>query len=454
MLPDRSRRYRRIRATQALVTTIALMPTLALAQPIDSQQTTLKATDANERFAVAERAVNAGRIADAIAIYHQLERDPSVDVRCEARFRHSELLVAKSNYSGAAVLLRATLDEKPDWQRARLAFARALARIGREPSARRELRQAQVTPVTVELQPQVDAFADALLKVPPVGGALEVAFAPNSSIDRASAATLLSPEILPFSLTRSAPVFSGNGLRISSQLYGYLPVAPRILATIKLTLNNHLYPTASYDDHVGTLEAGAVAQWHRQRLRVTVGDTLRIYGANVNSQTGFVSANWLREIGARDQIELGGSLGDIHYENTKARDGKIYVASFTLEHAFAARAGGRFTIYAERETARTAGYASYLIGANALAWHEFGKSTVFATLAVQHLMADGALVLVPMPMVREDWLLRGGCGVALRKFKVFGFAPSIRATYTRNLSSIANQRYSNPEGEFALNHAF
>lgn len=438
--------------SQVLVATIALMPSITLAQQPERPQLAPKAADTNDRFAAAKLATNAGRIADAIAIYRQLERDPSVDVRCEARFQHSQLLIAKSNYSGAAVLLRATLDEKPDWQRARLAFARALARIGREPSARRELRQAQVTPVTAELQPQIDTFADTLLKVPPVGGTLEVAFAPNSNIDRASAATLLSPEVLPFSLTRSPPVFSGNGLRISSQLYGYLPITSRILATAKLTLNNHLYPTASYDDHVGTLEAGAVAQWHRERLHVTVGDTLRIYGSNVNSQTGFVSANWLREIGTRDQIELGGSAGDIHYENTKARDGKIYVASLTLEHAFAARAGGRFTIYGERETARTASYASYLVGANALAWHEFGKSTVFASLAVQHLTADGALA--PAPTVREDWLLRGGCGIALRKFKVLGFAPSIRASYTRNLSTISNQRYSNPEGEFALNHAF
>lgn len=229
--------------------------------------------------------------------------------------------MANSNFSGAAVLLRATLDEMPNWQRARLAFARALARMGREPSARRELRQAQVTPV------------------PPVGGTVEIAFAPNSNVDRASAATLLSPEIQPFSLTRSAPVFSGSGLRISSQLYGYLPVTSRILATVKLTLNNHLYPTASY-----------------------------------------------------------------------------------------------------------------LVGANALTWHEFGKSTVFATFAVQHLMADGTLA--PTKTVREDWLLRGGCGVALRKFTVFGFVPSIRASYTRNLSSIVSQPYSNPGGEFSLNHAF
>lgn len=439
-------------AVCALATTILLSPTTACGGQVARSTESSPGALADNRLKAAAEAAQSGDFREAVALYRKLEHDPDIDVRCEARYQHSQLLAARGNYSAAALLLRALLDEKPDWQRARMAFAHALAMIGREPSARRELRQSQVTPLPVDLQPQVETFSDALLKVRPIGGTIEVAFAPNSSIDRASSATLLSPEILPFSLTRSPPVFSGNGLRVSSQIYGNVPIASRILATAKVTLSDHIYQSSSYDDHVGTVEAGIVAQWHRERLRATIGDTVRLYGTNVNSQTIFLSANWLREIGTRDQIEIGGNLGDIRYEKNKARDGKIYVVSVAFEHAFAARSGGRLSVYAERETATAKGYASNVGGASGLVWHELGKSTVFASVALQHLVADGAIT--PQKTIREDWLIRGGAGVALRKYKIFGFAPSIRASYTRNLSNIVNQRHDNPEGEFALNRPF
>ncbi len=406
----------------------------------------------NDQLSAATRAIVRGDEAQAVSIYRTLEQDDNIDLRCEARVRHAQLMIAKSSFSRAAVLLRATLDERPDWQRARLMMAHVLARLGREPSARRELRQAQVTPMPTALVPQVDTFADDLLKVPPIAGTIEVAFAPNSNIDRASSATLLNPEVLPFSLTKSPPVPSGTGLRLSSFINAYLPVSSRILATARLTLHDHFYQAGRYNDHVGTAEIGGVAQWHRERLRATVGETLRVYGASLNSKTAFIAVNWLSDVGPRSQLELGVNLGDIHYENIKNRDGKIYALSLAYEYALSTRSGTRIAIVAQRETARIPGYESTLGGGNALVWQEVGKTTVFASLAVQRLAASGPIA--PSPVIRKDWLVRAGSGVAIRRKLIFGFAPTIRTSYTRNYSTIANQEYSNLEGEFALNKAF
>ena len=72
---------------------------------------------ATQLFDVAVNAHTANNIPLAEAIYRALEQDPSVDVRCEARFRHGQLLEHLKRYPEAATLFRAILTEQPKAQR-------------------------------------------------------------------------------------------------------------------------------------------------------------------------------------------------------------------------------------------------------------------------------------------------------------------------------------------------
>ena len=412
-------------------------------------QTRDAATGAFDR---AELAVAASRFDEAIAIYKMLARSQDVDVRSDARFRHGRLQFERRHYGDAALLLRAVLDEKPHWQLARVTLARTFARMGRQPSARRELRQAQADGLEPALQPFVDHFYEDLRAVRPFGGTIEVAFAPNSNINRPTGATIVNGAVAPFSLTNDPNGRSGNGLRISSIVYGYLPLTGSTQATARLTLNDNIYRSGRYNDHIWTGEIGTITQWHDQRLRVGFGQTLRVYGDRLSSTTTTLAVNWLTNLGATDQIEFEGDFGDVHYKANPIRSGRIYTASMIYEHAFTQRAGGRLALVAQRQTAGDPGYASALGGATATAWQEFGRTTVQATLGVQHLEADARLP--NFADRRSDWLIRSGISLTLRRFRILGFAPVVRATYDVNFSTVGRYDYKRLEGEFALNRAF
>jgi len=109
-------------------------------------------------FDLATKAQNANDTATAITLYRALEHDPDVDVRCEARFRHGQLLESQKLYADAAVLFRAVLDEKPDATRVRLELAKVLALSGRENAARRELRAAQAGGLPPDVARLVNQF--------------------------------------------------------------------------------------------------------------------------------------------------------------------------------------------------------------------------------------------------------------------------------------------------------
>lgn len=120
---------------------IGLLLALAPAQLARAAETVeYKGLSANQMFAVAEQSTTAGDIETATTIYAALAKDPDIEIRTEARFRHGNLLVAQRKLADAAVLFRTILDEKPDAQRVRLELAAVLLQLGEERQALRALR--------------------------------------------------------------------------------------------------------------------------------------------------------------------------------------------------------------------------------------------------------------------------------------------------------------------------
>ena len=134
---------------------------------------------AAELFDMAAKAADAGDMDSAETFYDALARDPDIDIRSEARYRHGLLLEGSKHYTAAAVLYRAILDERPDAGRVRLEFAKVLALMGNDAGARRALRQAQAKlqlPRDIEAWQGLQQALDKLTRAPqptpaPVGQA-------------------------------------------------------------------------------------------------------------------------------------------------------------------------------------------------------------------------------------------------------------------------------------------
>ncbi len=388
----------------------------------------------------------------AVVLYQALEANPDPEIRAEARFRHGQLLESQHRYKEAALLYRAILDEKPDAQRVRLELAKVYALMGDMPGARRALRQAQAGGLPPEVAQVVDQYAAALRSFKPVNMSLEITLAPSTNVNRATTAKTLDTIIAAFDLSDDARAKSGIGLRIGGQIFGRLPVKPKLQLTARISGQTNLYRTSQFDDAVTAGQIGVELQLGKVQLHPQVGRSYRWYGHNLYATTNSFSANATRQLGKRGQLEIQGGVGWADYRANDLQDGQIYDASVAYERAFTSRAGGSITLSGQRQVAADPGYSTALGGVSFVVWQELGKATVFTNVGISRLEADARIFFFPER--RKEWLYRVGIGATLRQVKVAGFSPVVRMNYERNKSTVGIYDYRSFGGDIGIARAF
>lgn len=444
------------RCWRAAVLACAGLPALAQAQPAapatPPAQQQVKGLSAVDLFSLAERLIADGAPEAAEPIFKALTADPDVEVRTEARFRLARLLAGSGRRREAATLYRAILDEKPGAARVRLDLAALLLAMGDDAGARRELRQAQAGGLPADVIRVVNQFQGALRAVQPLGGSFELALAPSSNINRATSATTVDTIIAPFDLSEDAQAQSGLGVRFGGQAYARLPVADGLRWTARLSGEGVVYGRRQFNDIALAGETGVEWIGGRSRLQPSLGLVRRWFGGRPFTTATTVNLNWLRRLGPRGQLDATIGFAATDFALNDAQDGENVDVTVALERAFSARSGGRIGALAQRQMARDPGFSSWSGGANLLYWHEAGKTTLFATASLTHLVADARLALFPAR--RNEWLLRAGLGATLRQASVRGFAPMVRLNVERNRSTVGIFDYRRLTFDIGLTRAF
>jgi len=393
-----------------------------------------------------------GDVAGAITLFAALARDPDVDIRSEARFRHGRLLETQRRFGDAAVLYRAILDERPDAQRVRLQLAQALLLAGKEGQAAQALRQAQAAGLPPDITRIVAQFQSALRAVQPVGGSLEVALAPATNINRAPRSATLDTIIAPLQLSDDARARSGLGVKLAGQGFVRLPLSNRLRWTARASGQGFLYGQDQFNDIAASLETGVEWRVGRSRLQPSFGHTRRWFGGRPFTVANTASLNWLRPLGKRTQLDVSASAGHNDFRQNDLQDGAAIDVGVALERAFDARSGGRISLAAQRLAARDPGYASVGGGVNLLYYREVGRSTLFLSGGLSHLGGDDRLFLFPRR--RIEWLLRGAAGITLRQLQVKGFSPVVRISHERNFSTVGLFDFTRTGVDVGITRAF
>ena len=431
---------------------VLLMLTASLSSAEATAQVRLDNLSATDLFALADGARRDGNNEDAEALYDALARNPDAEIRAEARFRKGMMFADAGQYTDAALSFRALLDEKPHAVRVRLELARMLAAIGDEAGARAALRQAQASGLPSDVAATVQQFALAIRSPKQLGGTIEVAFAPDTNINRATQARTLDTVIAPLTLTRDARATSGLGLKVAGQAFAKLGLSENLSLLPRIAGIANLYRSEAFDDVSGSALIGL--QWQRQRDRITpsVGQTWRWYGRRAYARTLSASVDWLRIVGPRTQLIVSGSAGRANYLLNDLQDGSIYDGSVAVERALDESSGASVTLSATRQTARDPGYSTTSGGASLLAWREVGGATVFASAGGRRTEGDARLFLFPER--RREWLLTARLGATLRQLQFQGFAPSVRFSYERNISTVGIYDYQRVASEVGIVRAF
>lgn len=407
---------------------------------------------AGQVLELASAKAQAGDVAGAIALFVALARDPDVDIRSEARFRHGRLLEAQRRFGDAAVLYRAILDERPDAQRVRLQLAQALLLAGKEGQAAQALRQVQAAGLPPDITRIVAQFQSALRAVQPVGGSLELALAPASNINRAPRSATLDTIIAPLQLSEDGQAQSGLGVKLAGQGFVRLPVSRRLRWTARASGQGFLYGKDQFNDIAASVETGLEWRVGTSRLQPSIGHTRRWFGGRPFTIANTVSLSWLRPLGTRTQLDVSASAGHNDFRQNDLQDGAALDVGVALERAFDARSGGRISLSAQRLAARDPGYATVGGGVNLLYYREVGRSTLFLSAGLSHLGGDDRLFLFPRR--RIEWLVRGAAGITLRQLQVKGFSPLIRISHERNFSSVGLFDFARTGVDLGITRAF
>lgn len=408
--------------------------------------------NSKELFELAEAARTAGRIEDANTILSALARDPDLEIRAEARFRLGVSLASEKKFKQAAIVYRKLLDEKPTAARARLELARMLALMGDANAARSQLRQAQAGGLPPEVALVVNQFARALRSKKHFGGSIELAFAPDTNINRATSATTLDTIIAPLTLDRDARAQSGVGIKIGGQAFGRLPVSNNLDLLARVSATASIYRSHRFNDVSTTAAIGPDVTLQRDRIQPAVFMTRRIYGGKIYAETVGGSLTWSHALGRTGQIAASFSGARARYRDNDLQSGAIYDGSVTVERAFNPKSGGSISLSANHQTAVDPGYASFSGGASIVAWREVGTMTLYVNASYRRLQADERLFLYPR--TRADNFVGMGAGGVFRKIGLAGLAPILRLSWERNASTVGIYDFRRTVAEVGVTRAF
>lgn len=418
----------------------------------ESSEEARVAVSAEQLLAFADRARQAGDIATAETALRALIADPSVEVRCEARFRLAMMLVAQRKLIEAAILLRAILDEQPNAQRVRLELAHVLDLMGDETGARRALREAQAGQLPPDVARLVDRYSAALRAQKPIGASIDIAIAPDSNINRATRSDTLGTIIGDFELDEDSRQRSGLGLALRGQGYARIPLSRKVNLLGRISGSADLYRANKFNDLALAMGAGPELRSGTDRLSFEVGGLWRWYGGVAYSRAATIGVNYFHPLGRKAQMR--GTASVVFNDNrlNELQDGRTFSASLGYERALSSRAGIGVTLSVNRQALRDPGYSTWGGGATIFAYREAGPLTIVATASHDRMNADERLLL--FPKARSDQSYRASLGATFRNFRIGTFAPFVRATYERNRSNTEIYDFHRVRTEIGITRAF
>lgn len=407
---------------------------------------------AAQLFGIAEDAAARNDAVTAKQAYEALIRDPSQEIRLEARFRLAMLEGKRGNLARSATLLRQVLDHRPDATRARLELAGVLDRLGDKDGAWRQLRAIHAGALPADVARLVDRYSEALRAQRPAGSSIEFALAPDSNINRATRSDRLGTVIGDFEISEDGKARSGTGLAISAQTYRRLPLADEVSLLIRGSGFANLYRQSRFNDVAADVAVGPEIARKRDRIQLEIGATQRWFGQKPFLRSARVAATVSHQLGSRTMLRLSGSASLIDNQVNDRQDGRGFVGQISLERALSRTMGIALSASSDRQHLKEPAYSTRGWRVGAIGWRDLGRMTMTLGAEVGRLKADERLALLPDR--REDRYSRFSLGATFRQFNWHGFAPLLRLSRERNRSNIALYDYRRTRTEIGVARAF
>lgn len=376
-----------------------------------------------------------------------------LDAGIERAFRNGMASYAARDYGPAEALFRQILDQDPELLRVRLELARTLFMARKDEQADYHFRLAAGEHPPAQVLRNIVRFREAIRTRRAWRFDVDVGFAPDSNINSATDKETVDINGLPFKLDANGRARSGTGRFFGGQAsvrlnrFGNIPIYLGAYGRWT-THRDH-----DFDDAYAGAEAGPEFPLAGGRLRTTATGLMRWYGRRPLVQSFGARLEYDKLVGGKWTV--GGTLlvrrnnyarrNDVDGWNAEARvSANRPLSPTTLGFAYAG---------VERSWAEDPGQAFWRerIGAGVLKEIGWGLRPQLG-IDIARQVNDGPLA--PFGKQRRDWQLQGSASIYKRDWNLGGFAPSLRLTVTRNLSTLPLYDEKRRRAEIRLTKAF
>ena len=424
----------------------------AAAAASDASARTVRLGSAADVMALAEQALGKGDARAAELAFQAMLDDPRPAVRAEARFRLAKMLAAAGRTSEAAVLLRRVVDEHPAAAPARLELAALLSKMGHQDSALRELRALRTAALPPSIARFVDRWSASLQASKPSGIQVELALAPDSNINRATASDTLGTVFGDFTVDEDSKRKSGFGLAARASAHRRFALGGDFNLIARAVTDMNLYRHKDFNDIAAEISVGPEFKLFGTRFTAEAGFGQRWYGMEPFHNQWRLSASATRPIGTVSQLRLDASYRSTNYKLNDLQDGSGLSAALRFERALSPSTSIAAFVLRDRFKARDDAYSTKSWSAGLTAYRDVGRMTLSLGGEIGRLSADERLILLPEE--RDDKYSRCTFGAVFRQFTVAGFAPMTRLIVERNKSTVEFYDFKRTRTEIGISRAF
>lgn len=377
------------------------------------------------------------------------ELDPGID----RAFRDGMASYAVRDYGRAEALFRQILDQDPQLLRVRLELARTLFMAKKDEQADYHFQLAAGEHPPAQVMRNIIRFREAIRARRAWRFDFDVGFSPDSNINSATDKETIDIHGLPFKLDASGQARSGTGRFFGGQASVRLNRFGKVPIYLGAYGRWTTYRDHDFDDAYAGAEAGPEFKLAGGRLRTTATGLMRWYSRRPLVQSFGARLEYNKLVGGKWTV--GGSLLVRHNDYARRRDLDGWDAEARVS---ANRPLGPTTLgfgYAgvERSWAEDPGQAFWRerIGVGVLKEIGWGLRP---QLGIDIARQVNDSLLAPFGKQRRDWHLQGSVSVYKRDWNLGGFAPSLRLTVTRNLSTLPLYNEKRRRAEIRLTKAF
>ncbi len=407
--------------------------------------------EAERQLALTKSLIAEGRLDEALGQLDQIEITPKTET--DITFLRGQIAQAKGDFKTAVRHYRVILGSRPELVRVRLELGKMLFLLGEDDASRHHFELARGADPPPAVLRNIDQFMTAMRNRKKVRYSLELSLVPDTNVN---AATDVSEVTIPgfptLKLNDDAKRTSGVGISVKAQVDLTYPLVPGTNLEAGAGLRRNDYKNRDFDDTNVIAFAGIRRYFMATDVGIRASGARRWFGGEPYSY----SLGGRLDIGHRLTPQWHGRLTlgaqRVRYDQSTRLNGPVYHAQAQVSHALSADSRIYLVTGALREDAddpadaNTApflgvGYEKELLGRLRIGLHPL----------VYYRRFDGDSGLGG---TRRETILQFRGRVTYRKDLLFGFAPALTYTYTRNNANISLHDYVRHQLAFALTKEF